>query len=307
MSPPCQLPSLIKSSRLLPGQTLVIVLLAMVASLTVGLAVSTRTISTLRQTTFTSQAAAALAAAEGGAEEALKRLADTSDSCSANVINGASGCVYDAVNRRYTSGPCLPSTNPTTFSGAGESGASFSYCVEEGGGSDYTFDLEKDKTHEIKVNKGDPGGYSGSQLEVCWYIQNFDPSPAASLEIINVSGTSVLARSPYNSNTDGASGNGFMSGPAGSSPYKNCATVVTTVDGNSVKLVRIRAIYNDVSVAVKPEVGQTLPFQSFQINSVGSLGTVVKKIRVTKSLPALPSIFDFGLFSGSQSQPIENQ
>ena len=71
--------------------------------------------------------------------------------------------------------------------------------------------------------------------------------------------------------------------------------------------MRIRAIYNDVSVAVRPEVSQTLPFQSFQVSSVGSLGGVIKKIRVTKSLPALPSIFDFGLFSGSQSQPISNQ
>lgn len=296
MSQTCRPTSKNYSPTFLPGQTLVIVLLAMVASLTIGLAVSTRTISTLRQTTFTSQAAAALSAAEGGAEEALKRLADSADSCEANVISAGSGCVYDAPSRTYTSGPCSSSKS---FTAAGESGAKFSYCVERGGGgSDYVFDLEKDKTQEVKLT-----GYGGSNVTVCWYIQGFDPKPAASLEIMAVSGSSLLSKKPYNSNVDGASGNGFASGSTGSGQYKNCEAISVV----SAEVIRVRAIYNDVSVVVKPEVGQSLPFQSFQVNSVGSLGTVVKKVRVTKSLPSLPSIFDFGLFSGSQSNPISNQ
>ncbi len=85
--------------------------------------------------------------------------------------------------------------------------------------------------------------------------------------------------------------------------YKNCVSV----DASSAKILRIRPIYNDVSVAVRPEAGSPLPFQSYQIGSVGSFGGVVKKVRVTKTLPSLPSIFDFGLFSGSPSNPIENQ
>lgn len=296
--------------KLLPGQTLVIVLLAMVASLTVGLAVSTRTISTLRQTTFTSQAAAALSAAEAGAEEALKRLADTEDACSASVTSGGS-CVYSSASKTYTSGPCLTALDAPSgqykksFSGTGESGATFSYCVEQGGGgsTDYTFDLEKDKTQEIKINSGEAGGYSGSSVSVCWYIQGFDRTPAASLEIISVSGSAMISKAAYNSNTDGQTGNGFASAPTGDTTYKNCATV----DTPSVKIVRVRSLYNDVSVVVKPQTGSLLPFQSYQIGSIGSLGGVVKKVRVTKSLPALPSIFDFGLFSGSQSNPIKNQ
>lgn len=296
--------------KLLPGQTLVIVLLAMVASLTVGLAVSTRTISTLRQTTFTSQAAAALSAAEAGAEEALKRLADAGDSCSTSVTSGGS-CVYSSASRTYTSGPCLTALDvpsgqyKKSFSSVGESGATFSYCVEQGGGGsgDYTFDLQKDKTQEIKLNRGETGGYTGTTVSVCWYIQGFDRTPAASLEIISVSGSALISKSAYNSNTDGQSGNGFATAPTGDATYKNCATV----DVSSTKIVRVRSLYNDVSVVIKPQTGNSLPFQSYQIGSIGSLGGVVKKVRVTKSLPALPSIFDFGLFSGSQSNPIKNQ
>lgn len=298
------------SKKFLPGQTLVIVLLAMVASLTVGLAVSTRTISTLRQTTFTSQAAAALSAAEAGAEEALKRLADTDDTCSASVTSGSS-CVYSSASKTYTVGPCLTALDVASgqykksFSAAGQSGATFSYCVEQGGGGsgDYTFDLEKDKTQELKINHGDPGGYGGSSVSVCWYIQGFDRTPAASLEVISVSGSTLVSKAAYNSNTDGQSGNGFDSVLIGDATYKNCATV----DTSSVKIVRVRSLYNDVSVVVKPQAGNPLPFQSYQIGSVGSLGGVVKKVRVTKSLPALPSVFDFGLFSGSQVNPIKNQ
>ena len=280
-------------NRHLPGQTLVIVLLAMVASLTVGLAVSTRTISTLRQTTFTLQESP---------EEALKRLADSGDSCSASVIGGGS-CVYNSSTKAYTSGPCLPATNPTVFSG--ESGAAFSYCVEQGGGGsgDYGLDLGKDKTGEIKINKGEAGGYGGNNVTICWYIQGFDQAPAASLEIMAVSSSALLSKFAYNSNTDGQSGNGFVVAPTGDATYKNCVSV----DAASVKIIRIRPIYNDVSVAVRPEVGSPLPFQSYQIGSVGSLGGVVKKVRVGKTLPSLPSIFDFGLFSGSQSNPIKNQ
>src|SRR3972149_2902202 len=60
------------------GQAFILILLVMAVSLTLGVSVASRSITTLKQVSFSAQSAQALAFAEGGIEEALKCLDDGS-------------------------------------------------------------------------------------------------------------------------------------------------------------------------------------------------------------------------------------
>lgn len=263
------------NARYLPrhsGQTLVIVIVAMAISLAAGLAISSKSLTALKGVSYSNQSTAAYHAAEAGVEEALKRLSDQAF---------ADGLIGGSIPRPY--------------SGAGTlTGANYSYTIDVGGGgmSDYTLRLDKDKTQEIKLN----GSYSTSNLTVCWDLPA-DQGEDASLEMMLVSGT---AASGYTlSQKIGVNGgvlrddNGFEAAEAGSAPYNYCKAV-NGIPANA-QILRIKALYNHTSAVVKPSAA--LPAQSFVINSLGGSGEVKRRLEVTKSLPALPEIFDFAIFT----------
>lgn len=268
------------------GQTLVIILLGTSVALTVALAVSVRTISSLKQTTTTARAQAALAAAEAGAEIGLSRVQSTAPGDAAcKTVSGCAG------------------------SGSiSETSTSYSYTAAAAGASPdgYLIDLARDQTQEIKLD-----GYpSGGSLKVCWYDPGLDSTPVNALELIYVDGSGTMSKYAYNGDTS-LSSNGFSSPPgpgqvmvAGHGvSFQHCQIIVVS---GTPKILRIKAFYNNVSAAVEPQGGASLPVQSYRVESTGqtSDGSVIKKVRVTKSLPALPGIFDFGLYSGSTTQPL---
>lgn len=283
----------------LKGQTLVIILLGTSVALSVALAVSVRTISTLKQTTTGAQASESLAAAEAGAEVALS-----------NLKNGAN-CVNGTEANCFASGVALPN------------GTVYSFVTSRaGGGTDsYLVDLAKDQTQEVKFTCGGVAGCTdypnGSSLNVYWYNPNLDGTtePSNALELIyvyeNGDGTIGLSKYAYNG-TSISPTNGFTSNP--SSP----ATIyvagkpvtfnhqITLTLSNKPRILRVKSFYSNISAAVSPQGGNTLPPQGFVVNSTGQTadGSVKKAVRVTKSLPALPSIFDFAIYSGSSTQPL---
>ncbi len=271
------------------GQTLVIILLGTSIALTVALAVSVRTISTLRQTTTTAQARAALSAAEAGAETGLQRLASESPADAAcKTVSGCSGSGTIA-----------------------ESSTKYDYNVSQVGlGTDgYLIDLLKDKTQEIKLD-----GYESSSFKVCWYDLGLDGNPEVdnALEIIYVDEAGVLSKYAMNGKLS-SSANGFDDASlsaigsvlvAGQTiSFQHCRSLTLT---GTPKIMRVKSLYNNVSAAVEPQGGATLPAQAYRVESTGQIldGAVKKKVRVTKSLPALPAIFDFGLYSGSSTVPL---
>lgn len=268
------------------GQTLVIILLGTSVALTVALAVSVRTISTLKQTTTSAQAQEALAAAEAGAEIALNNL--KSGTC---VNDGDPGC----------------SSGDVTLT----NGSIYSFVTTKaGGGNDaYLLDLAQDITQEVKLL-----GYTGGSVKVCWYDPNLDGTsePSNALELMYVydsGGTKGIAKYAYNGAATPA--NGF------SSPSNGCTVsvggkqvsfghYVNVATNNTPQILRVKAMYGNVSAAVEPQSGVSLPAQGYVVASTGRSadGSVKKAIRVTKSLPALPAIFDYALYSGSTTQPL---
>lgn len=275
-------------SAVLKGQTLVIILLGTSVALTVALAVSVRTISGLRQTTTTARSQAALAAAEAGAEVGLARLQSTAPGDAA----------------------CKTQTGCTGSGTISETSTTYAYTVAAAGQAQgaYLLDLLRDQTQEIKLDNYPAGG----NLKVCWYDLGLDGDPEvdSALELIYVDSAGTLTKYAINGKVSLA-GNGFSAPPGLGSVvaegrtvnFQHCSTITTT---NTPRILRIKAFYNNVSAAVEPQGGAQLPVQSYRVESTGTTsdGSVTKKVRVTKSLPSLPAVFDFGLFSGSTTQPL---
>lgn len=275
------------------GQTLVIILLGTSVALTVALAVSVRTISTLKQTTTSSQAQQSLAAAEAGAEVALGHLKDGSCTGSEAVCSVAEASAFP-----------LSSSN-----------TSYWYTTTKTGGSGsqpYILDLAKDNTQEVKL----AGGSGLSSVRLCWWDPTLDGTTELdnAVEIIYVEGVSpyTMKKYAYNGRLTGPT-NGFANaGGQGSVTingklvsYNHCQSIPDAGAMSSPQILRVKAFYSSFSAVIDPGTG-TLPAQGFQILSYGKTadGSVKKAVRVTKSLPSLPGIFDFAIYSGSSTQPL---
>lgn len=261
-----------------PGQTLVLVILAMAVSLAAGLAISSRSLSSLKSSSYTTQSEAAYHAAEAGAEESLMWLADTAHT---------DGLISGSIPRPYTGSGSL-------------TGAAYSYSIDVGGGGteNYPIHLDKDKTQEIKLS----GILGPKDVNICWGLSG-DTGDDASLEMlliagdsgsgytlsqkIGVNGSSTFGGVPLN--------NGFDAPPSGDGLYRHCLTV-SWASGVKAQLLRIKSLYNNTSAVIKPTT-ITLPAQAFIITSTGTSGESIRKLEVTKTLPALPEIFDFAIFT----------
>ncbi len=263
------------------GQALIIVLLVMIMALGIGLAVSQRIITSYKRTTNLDSGSRALAVAESAVERILILSTSTLDqyisnnSCGSNcqlTITGSDGVVAKAdVTLAYTGNSI----------------------------STFNVDIEKDHTYEVDL----VGYQAGKQLELCWdnAVSGDNPSIYSSYIYLS-SGTYKVTKYAYNSSSTTYSLNGFSS----SSPdlsYPNCFTFTPA---STAQFLRVRAVYNDVSLHVIPKGGATLPIQGYLITSTGYVNNVKKTIKVVKSKPTLPSSFDFAIFSTSDTQPLGN-
>ena len=75
--------------------------------------------------------------------------------------------------------------------------------------------------------------------------------------------------------------------PVGSSPNYNILLAL-----------RLKPVGDNAFVVVDPPDPQVLPSQGNEVISTGKAGDTVRKIRVVKSYPTWPEIFDYVLFSG---------
>lgn len=265
------------------GQILVAVVLVMVVSLIVGISVSSRSLSSLRSTTYTTQATSAFHAAEAGVEKALYDL-DNSDFDSL-----ATGGVYADDSYLF-----------------GSEGSSYDFTVEEsgGGGEVYVAYVPKDSVAEIKL-----GSYAGNSLEVCWDEGDIDEL----VLLVSYVGDTVTRDAYYLTGHEPTWLSGGTEVLFGGTPvvggyvYNSCTDLTLAVD---VTLIRLTPLHDNATsvvgttIAVSPAGEYELPAQAYVITSIGSEATTQRTLKVTKTLPALPSIFDFAIYSGSTTDPI---
>lgn len=258
------------------GQTLILILIVTVISLTVGVAISSRAVSTMKQTSYTAQAGKAQKFADAGAEEAL--------ALSAAELDALVG-------------------TPVSRDVDGVAGNDVTYNVTRvGGGTTVTATLEKDQTVQIDLT-----GYgSGQAVNIYWVSEATEEANKAALVlsfIYDDAGTTKLTKYAYDPDGVRRGSNNFsapgLGATIGGTTYNYGATINTPTGTN--RIVRVRPLYNSVanSFVIQATGANTFPNQGHTITSTGYYGDAQWTVEVTKMNPALPAIFDYAIFSES--------
>lgn len=262
------------------GQTLIGVMLVMIIALAMGITISQRILSGYIRTTNIDSSARAESVAKAAAEKVLAYSTTALDSYITNN-NCGSNCTLSIVGADGVTASAV-----VTLSFAGNSASA------------QTSLISKDSTYEINMV-----GYSDSQqLELCWDNAVTGNNPSIYVSYIFGTNPYQISKYAYNSASTQYSTNGFDS----SSPDLSYANCVNLPAKTAPQFARVRAVYNDVNLHVIPKGGATLPIQGYLITSVGTVGTIKRTVTVIKSKPYLPTVFDFAIFSSSDSSPLQN-
>jgi len=244
------------------GQTILVVVLLMTVVLTIGLALMSRTTTDIQISQQQEESARAFSAAEAGVEEALR---------GGGIIGG-----------------------PVTL----DSGASYTSMSTAVGRADFTFPDEiapgDVATLWLAEHSGDildeGNTYSGSSFNLCW------SDGAVEVAVYYKDGGEYkVTRGAYDANR--GRGNGFADVDSGGCldlTYKKAISLPAGV----LLFVNIKPFYSTAKIGAEG-VGVNFPSQGQEIESIGTLGEIVRKVRVFRSWPASAAVFDYGVFSGS--------
>ncbi len=261
------------------GQALLIVLLIMAVALTIGLAVTSRTVTDIEISEQTEEAARAFSAAEAGIEEQLVSISEG---------DFESGEEFEEEGVSYIG----------KKSNLGEEQTGFVFPQE----------ASRDEIKTLYLANYEIDGtltqfYTADAIDICW-------GGNAAIEVsiyYQVAGVYNVARAvidPDSARTPGADS------PAGQCTELDAdLTHKKTLNFNSLGLpagrtllfLRIRVLYESTKVGVGTPGGSggLLPSQGVKIESTGMAGTSNRKVEVIRLHPAPPGIFDFLLYSKS--------
>lgn len=259
------------------GQTLLIVVLIMVVSLTIGLSIASKTVTNLRTTTEEADSAKALSAAETGILQSIK---------TGQPVAENSGFIS---NSTKFSSSVDPVSGPAILVNNGN-------VIPQDEGADVWLISHDNSTGALIYSPR----WTGT-LTIYWGDSSVDLNNAA-LEVVKITGTSANTAAATRYGYDPASRSNNLNDPlvkygsAGTQVnYKTfyySATISGVTDG---LLLRIIPLYTNTILAV---AGTTdLPSQGSVITSTGKSSNVERKIRVVQNYYSLPSqFFTYGLF-----------
>lgn len=284
------------------GQTLIFILLIMTIALAVGVSISSRTISTVRRTTNVDTSSRALSAAEAGAEYYLSKtsadldaIIDSSDPTDCSPVTSARYPDPDIADSLSTDGVetyaqveishygCFDSTLPVSTE---------KYQIKEGG------------VLEIKLDQS----AAGNIFSVCWKKPIIITQPTSQLYTSyyyeNSSGVPQITKKGYKIDNTGSSSNNFTSAAFYSTARGYCFDQ-TLSSGTVPKLLRILSLYNSSDVTLYMDNETPIQYQGYKIVSTGHVGSATQGVKRTvtakRSLPYLPAIFNFEVFSNTGS------
>jgi len=250
------------------GQAALIVLLVVAVALGFGISIISQATTDIRISQQEQEAARAFNAAEAGIEEALKDVTGA-------AMAGSGFLDVDDIRVNYTV------TGENRLEGVFEENEVAQLAL---GDNDVTIEWV-DSGSEVENPGSDCSSVSATSGQ----------TPASLLiSVINDSnqvrrvGINACSWNGENGMSDEAVGN------SGSDSYLRSYDL--TVNANDV-LARIRPVYNRVSLRV---TGTDLPVQTYVIDSEAQAPTLESKaIKVTRTEPATPSVFDYVVFSGA--------
>lgn len=263
------------------GQALLIVILILVIGLTIGLAVVSRSVTNLKISTQSEESQRAFSAAEAGLEAAL--------------IGGALEGGFPDIGATY---------NVTVVPAAGERFV-FPQTTKKGE-TENLWLVDHDSNGNPLV---DVAYYTAGTINVCWdKPAGTTTIPAMEVSVIYKDGTTFKVwrgaydpdpgsrPQPQPNNFDikvdkagGYCGGGFT--------YRK---TITLPSGIRIA-IRLKPYYADAQIAAQGTggAGANLPSQGKEITSTGTAGTTTRRVRIFQNFPALPTIFDYAVFSGT--------
>lgn len=268
------------------GQTLIIVLLVVTISLLVGVGIATRSTSVVQQTTFSEEATQALHFAEACAEEALGVVKNGSPVIGSQFccdVGGSGGCVERD--------PC-------------DSADDCSYIIGELADL-FPGKIDQDDVAEVKL-----AAASCNSIDIYWCNADDGCPPTPSnlgLETV------IIYDDPFSGwetvKQIYGVGSGFAGddGPDGDYEHSKMGFVIDPA--KRPKALRLIPRYHGFHIGVvgSNPPGCDLGFQGYKILAEGWYGKSRRKVRVTKTEPAMPAIFDYTIFSGSETQPLKKR
>ena len=291
------------------GQVLLFAVVAMSIALAIGVAVSSRTLSNLSRTSRTDTSSRVYAAAEGGIESYLNLsdtrlgqladaldLDDLQDECPDDFVGGT-GSELDGCRVLYE----FPGENIKA-----QAIVSVQRYKFNSSNNFLTFDLPNNITKEVYIEN-----YS-NQLQVCWNDTTSNGGGRRpDLYIMYYNSVGILRKSliVYEAGANGAYRTNNATGvevinssSGGALGYDRCQIVTPPAGSYGM---RVKAMYDNAKVGVRPSVPAnyaSFPNQGFQIISKGELQQEdltksVRTVKVFKSLPYLPGVFDNAIYS----------
>jgi hypothetical protein len=261
------------------GQALLFVVVAVTIALSVGVSISTRTLSSQRRVVSSDTATRVASAAEGGAEWALSRTYTE-----LSALTSGTSITYPP-----TSGDNITATATVSAKPFGMNAS-----------DSYWFDLSPGMVKEIRLlGYTDSGWTSPSHgIYVCW------ENTAAAIYTLSYNSTGGIKKQYFvPSGFTGTSSNvsGFTSVGSNGYAYPSCAPITLT---SSPYGLRIKTLYSTTRIHVYPGTNGTFPNQGYKITSIGELvsggSSDVKETRVVvvyKSFPYSASVLDAGFYS----------
>src|SRR3989344_266117 len=271
------------------GQVTILALILGVLGLTVGLSVASRSLSDLRQASFTDFGTKALGAAEAGAEYGLNQVSQPGFSLAAcqNTV------LYD-VNA---------GSNTFDFSAIGMSKVEIDICPDTSG---YYLETGVPKDGVSQVDFSGAGALP-SKVDVVW-------GGAPSIEVTALHSDYTVKRYAYNANGAGSTnnftqaqnagpgcGNNLVGGNCpnpGGLPYCVGPSNLTAIVGNNILLLRVKPIGGSADVQVCG-IGANVPSQFYTVSATATTtNQTVRKVQVRRGGAVLPAEFDNVLYSG---------
>jgi hypothetical protein len=265
-----------------PSQTLIIITLVVAVALVIGVTISSRVVTTVREISYKEQSVMALSLADSGVEDALKVLRDDPTTPLPHTVSNAS-----------VTGDPADGTFSYTISSFGNVGVFDDYSP-----------LEKGEAVQINID-----GYSADEIRVYW-ANAADPAEAGAnqaafeISVVFFDGTEyILNRNAYDPDGGRRASNQFLASNSGAFlvngvTYLNRVVVdLPTGAGVDPVSLRLRSFYSRGSFAVEAKPGSNLPAQGWQILSTGDFEEIKRQVEVLRSYPVPPALFDFAIFS----------
>ncbi len=266
------------------GQTLVVVVLVMIAALSMGVSISSRFISNLRIGVVSDSSSRAVAVSEALVERLL--LLD-------NAV------LEDYINFGSCGSACT-----LTIPGADGVDATATATVSYEGNSADALEVPLTLSETVEVNLD---GYpNGTSSWVCWddlagVTGSLQPSIVA-MHVYGTTGNYAMKSYAANALSSTNTTNGFSTASAGHG-HDNCLTITGRTNP---KILRLRPIYSSVTAYFIPASGQNVPSQGIRIESQGEVLNTSKTVTVIKSTTSLPVDFDYAIISRSETEPLSN-